>query len=137
MAIDILLGESKSTINHDYTLQFDDSCYWYLYPLFLKIGKHTGYYIDLYQDCCFPVESQVILKKYLLEEVGNIQCLKPEIISFSHGKYFERDPKKNIMIEKERIYTVYKRQLVDILMKFIALIDNAQEKQMYLFCIGD
>ncbi len=138
MTIDIVIGDNPDSHENNHHLKLEDDGYYeYLSPLFAKIGKHTGSYIDQYKDCHFSLESQSILRKYLQEEFHNISKIKTKAISFSAGKYLERDKKKNIMIEKEKIYNIHKQKLIEILTNFIKLIDIAQEKQLDLFCIGD
>ncbi len=103
--------------------------YWFLYPLFEKLQKETGKYIDLYDDAVFGDETLDVLAR-TIAEARRLVALQPDRGEVVTG--VQTHP-----VHKEMRAALYKSEIETLLEKIEEAIGKARATDGYVLFEGD
>ena len=136
MALDLYLQKDASlphsSENHFLAFE-DDGYFWFLYsPFFEEVTKETGRAIDLYDGGFFDGEDLDLFDR-LIEQIRSQIKEKPELWQECTGTIIYQGEAK-----VEKMYSpVTKKRLEAILLTLEAAINEAKEKNIGIFFLGD
>ena len=127
MGLDIGIEKNKKV---EYLTHLDDDgYYWYLHPLFDKLRKSTGVYIDLYGYAEFDRDSIEVLES-MLSQASEWISKEPDIWKVHTGSQLSP-------IQKEIYETVTKIEFEKKLKLLNQLISEVKESGSKLIFMGD
>jgi len=130
MSLDIYLRSSNSRSSSAPALSFEDDGYYrFLQPLFDRVGKQSGKYIDLYGDALFTQDDWPRLRT-MLADAETMARGKPTTWEVHVGTQLKP-------VRKELYRTVKREELLRLIATFKALVDAADETDGQLECVGD
>jgi hypothetical protein len=130
MALDIRLVNSRAKGAAAPALAFeDDGYYWFLHPLFERLRKETGKYIDLYGDALFSRNDWPRLRA-LLSEAEAMVNHQPTRWEVCVGTQLHPT-------QREVYRTVNREELLRLIATFETLLDVAEQCDGVIECVGD
>jgi hypothetical protein len=107
----------------------DDGYYWFLHPAFIEIKESTGQMIDLYSEAVFGSSSLPLLREFVARVEDSIRG-RPDHWQVSVGHQLQPEI-------KEMLDEISKPKLIELLKRFIEIIDFAVANDENVICIGD
>lgn len=108
----------------------DDGYYWFLHPLFERLARDTGEYIDLYGVARFELDQLAAVAEMLTNSRGRIEAM-PEKWNVQTAIQTHPGP------ERPLFSSVNKRQFVELIARFEDVLSEAIRTGTPLLCLGD
>ena len=120
--------EIGSKIEHLLSFE-DDGYYWYLYPLFEKLYKSTGSYIDRYGDCEFNKGS--------INQFNTLVREAKKMLENQPNKWAVHCGTQTQPVKKEIYHKISKTELLKRLEILLVAINKIKENGGKLVFTGD
>jgi hypothetical protein len=129
VSLDIRVQTKKRHADSALTIALeDDANYWFLHPLFERLEKECGKYIDLYGDTSFTRDDFPRLRK-ILEEAAGLAKQQPKTWNVQVGTALPGG--------KAILRPAGRDEVLAIIATFRKMIDVAETTGGYIECIGD
>jgi len=129
MSLDV--GHLLENGEHECRLQFhDDGYYWFLHAWFVQVKKTTGKYVDLYGDAQFHESNGLAMLRAAMSEALETARRQPREWQVHTGTQLRP-------VRQELYATVKRSNLVNMISKFLALIEETQASGKTLAFLGD
>ena len=130
----LLITVTKNKSRQDFRVKSslhlnDDGYYWFLYPTFIEIEENTGQMIDLYGDTLFDASKLPLLRESI-KSVEDTLREKTDQWQVSVGHQLQPEI-------KEMWEEISKSKLIELLRRFVEIIDFAVANNEHIVCIGD
>ncbi len=107
----------------------DDGYYWFLYPLFERLGEECGKILDLYGGGLFTRDDFPRLRQ-MLDEAQAMAERQPESWQVHVGTELQPTP-------RELYKTVQRARFLELITTLRTMVDTADRLGGALECIGD
>lgn len=132
MSLDIRIsdGSSPQPLPGEPTCQINDEApYWFLYPLFERLWKETGQYIDLYGDASFAGDGLIALKR-MLADARTLTEAQPPLWQVHIGT-------QTAPVRRELYQPVERDALLALIGSWRKIVERAEELGKPVVCFGD